>query len=104
MRPSRQEILDYLLHKMGELTQDWDYTDPIQPESLLFTELGYESLDAVILCTNIQDHYQTPMPFAELLAEIGQQQRDLSINELADFVDTHLAGSAGADDGARRIQ
>jgi phosphopantetheine--protein transferase-like protein len=104
MRPSRQDILDYLLQKLGELAQDWDYTDPIQPESLLFTELGYGSLEAVILCTNIQDHYQTPMPFAELLAEIGQQQRDLSINELADFVDTHLTGSAGADDGVRRIQ
>ena len=32
MRPSRQEILDYLLHKMGELTEDWDYTDPVGPE------------------------------------------------------------------------
>jgi len=104
MRPSRQEILDYLLHKLGELAQDWDYTDPIRPESLLFTELGYGSLEAVVLCTAIQEHYQTPMPFAELLAEIGQQQRDLSINELTDFVDTHLAGAAGADGGTRRIQ
>jgi phosphopantetheinyl transferase (holo-ACP synthase)/acyl carrier protein len=104
MRPSRQEILDYLLQKLGELAQDWDYTDPIGPESLLFTELGYGSLEAVVLCTAIQEHYQTPMPFAELLAEIGQQQRDLSLNELTDFVDTHLPGSAGADSGARRIQ
>jgi phosphopantetheinyl transferase/acyl carrier protein len=102
MRPSRQEILDYLLHKMGDLTQDWDYPDPVRPESLLFTELGFESLDAVILCTAIQEHYQTPMPFAELLAEIGQQQRDLSIDELADFVNTHLGGSAGAN--YRRVQ
>jgi phosphopantetheinyl transferase (holo-ACP synthase)/acyl carrier protein len=102
MRPSRQEVLDYLLHKMSELTQDWDYLDPVRPESLLFTELGFESLDAVVLCTAIQEHYQTPMPFAELLAEIGQQQRDLSIDELADFVNTHLGGSAGAND--RRVQ
>jgi len=103
MRPSRQEILEYLLHKMGELTQDWDYPDPVRPESRLFTELGFESLDAVVLCTAIQEHYQTPMPFAELLAEIGQQQRDLSIDELADFVNTHLGGSAGAD-AVRRVQ
>lgn len=91
MRPSLQEILDYLLQKMGELTEDWDYTDPVGPHSLLFTELGFESLDAVVLCTAIQEHYQTPMPFAELLAEIGQQQRDLSIDELTDFVNTHLS-------------
>ena len=103
MRPSRQEILDYLLHKMGELTQDWDYPDPVRPESKLFTELGFESLDAVVLCTAIQEHYQTPMPFAELLAEIGQQQRDLSIDELTDFVNTHLGGVVGAD-ATRRVQ
>jgi len=100
MRPSRQEILDYLLQKMGELTQDWDYNDPVGPESKLFTELGFESLDAVVLCTAIQEHYQTPMPFAELLAEIGEQQRDLSIDELTDFVNAHL----GAADGTRRVQ
>jgi phosphopantetheinyl transferase/acyl carrier protein len=103
MRPSRQEILEYLLQKMGELTEDWDYPDPVGPESKLFTELGFESLDAVVLCTAIQEHYQTPMPFAELLAEIGQQQRDLSIDELADFVNTHLGGPAGAD-ATRRVQ
>ena len=103
MRPSRQEILDYLLQKMGELTQDWDYPDPVRPESKLFTELGFESLDAVVLCTAIQEHYQTPMPFAELLAEIGQQQRDLSINELTDFVNIHLAAPAGAGT-QRRVQ
>jgi len=104
MRPSRQEILDYLLHKMGELTQDWDYPDPVGPESRLFTELGFESLDAVVLCTAIQEHYQTPMPFAELLAEIGQQQRDLSIDELANFVDTHLGGGGGTGSITRRVQ
>jgi phosphopantetheinyl transferase/acyl carrier protein len=102
MRPSRQEILDYLLQKMGELTGDWDYPDPVRPESKLFTELGFESLDAVVLCTAIQEHYQTTMPFAELLAEIGQQQRDLSIDQLTDFVNTHL-GPTGAD-APRRIQ
>jgi phosphopantetheinyl transferase/acyl carrier protein len=104
MRPSRQEILDYLLQKMGELTEDWDYPDPVRAESLLFTELGFESLDAVVLCTAIQEHYQTPMPFAELLAEIGQHQRDLSIDELTDFVDTHLGGPAGTGSATRRVQ
>jgi len=104
MRPSRQEILYYLLQKMGELTQDWDYPDPVRPESLLFTELGFESLDAVVLCTAIQEHYQTPMPFAELLAEIGQQQRDLSIDELTSFVHTHLGGPATAENVSRRLQ
>ena len=104
MRSRRQEILDYLLQKMGELTQDWDYAEPVRAESLLFTELGFESLDAVVLCTAIQEHYQTPMPFAELLAEIGEQQRDLSIDELADFVNSHLAERAETAGVTRRPQ
>ncbi len=102
MRPTRQEIMDYLLQKMGELTQDWDYSEPVSPESRLFTELGFESLDAVVLCTAIQEHYKTQMPFAELLAEIGQQQRDLSIAELVDFVDTHLPAQAQVVGATRR--
>ena len=89
---------------MSELTEDWDYPDPVRPESKLFTELGFESLDAVVLCTAIQEHYQTPMPFAELLAEIGQQQRDLSIDELTSFVDTHLGGPVAAFSASRRLQ
>jgi len=104
MKSRRQEILEYLLQKMEELTQDWDYADPVRPESRLFTELGFESLDAVVLCTAIQEHYRTLMPFAELLADIGREQRDLSINELADFVDTHLRAPAEAILAARRAE
>jgi acyl carrier protein len=93
MTQTRQQILDYVLLTVQGLCQDWDYEEPVGPESLLFTQLGLESLDAVVLGTAIQEHYQAQMPFAELLAEIGEQQRDLSINELADFVHRHLNGA-----------
>jgi hypothetical protein len=53
------------------------------------------SLDAVVLCNTIQEHFRaTMMPFAELLAGIGQEQRDLSIAELGEFVGEYV--SAGA--------
>ena len=104
MRPTRQEILDYLLHTMQDLTQDWDYAEPVNAESLLFTEVGLESLDAVVLGTAIQEHYQTPMPFAELLAEIGEQRRDLTIHELVDFVDLHLGAPVPETVAVRRPQ
>ena len=93
MKPTQPEILAYVLHTVQGLCQDWDYADPVGPESLLFTGLGMESLDAVVLCTAIQEHYQTTMPFAELLADIGQKQRDLSIAELADFVAQHAGAT-----------
>ena len=96
-QPTQPEILAYVLKTVADLCQDWDYADPVAPESLLFTGLGMESLDAVVLCTAIQEHYQTPMPFAELLADIGQKRRDLSIAELAQFVSQHVSSSTPLD-------
>ncbi len=93
MTQTRQQVLDYVLQTVQGLCQDWDYEEPVGPESLLFTQLGLESLDAVVLGTAIQEHYQVQMPFAELLAEIGEKQCDLSINELADFVHRHSNGT-----------
>lgn len=93
MKPSQQEIQDYLLQALEELSRDWDYSRPVGPDSLLFTELGLESLDAVVLCTAVQEHYHKPMPFAELFAELGEKRLDLSIAQLAGFVHQHLDSS-----------
>ncbi len=95
MSPTPAAVLDFVLTTVQNLCQDWDYADPVTPDSLLFSVLGLESLDAVVLCNHLQEHYQaTTMPFAELLADIGQKQRDLSIRELADFVTQHVCAAA----------
>jgi hypothetical protein len=44
------------------------------------------------------------MPFAELLADIGQKQRDLSIAELAEFVNQHVGAAAPAEQTVRDAQ
>jgi acyl carrier protein len=90
VRLTREQIQEYVLATLQDLCRDWDYSRPVGPSSLLFSELGLESLDAVVLGTVIQEHFQKHMPFAELLAEIGREQRDLSITELVDFIDQHL--------------
>lgn len=91
MSAHREEILQYVLRTIEDLAQDWDYSREVGPQSLLFTELGMESLDVVVLATAIQEHYRFQMPFAELLADVGQRaNHDLSISELVDFVDQHL--------------
>ena len=103
MKPTQLEILAYVLKTVQDLCQDWDYAEEVGPQSLLFTGLGMESLDAVVLCNHIQEHYRaTVMPFAELLADIGQKQRDLSIAELAEFVGQHV--SAGAQTEQQEVE
>ncbi len=104
MKQTRDDIQEYVLATLQELCQDWDYSRPVGPSSLLFTELGLESLDAVVLGTTIQEHFHKPLPFAELLSEIGREQRDLSIRELVDFVDRNLNRAEVEARPAGRVQ
>jgi acyl carrier protein len=94
MRPAPDEIEAYVLKLLQELARDWDYSTTVGADTRLFSDLGFESLDAVVLGTAIQEHYDRPMPFAELLAEVGQRDlRDLTVGELVGFVETHLASA-----------
>jgi acyl carrier protein len=87
----RGDILAYVRGLLEQLAKDWDYAGPIEPGTLLFSQLGFESLDAVVLGTAIQDHFKRAMPFADLLADVGQRQvRDLSVDELVRFVASNL--------------
>lgn len=84
--PAQVEISRYIFDQIERLSQDWDYDQPVTLESRLFGELGMESLDAVVLATSLQEHFGKQMPFAELFAEIGEKQCDLSVGELIAFV------------------
>jgi acyl carrier protein len=98
MNQSRQEILDYILTSLSELSQDWDYSEPIGPETLLFSEMGLDSLDLVVLGTGMQEHYGRQMPFAEFLAAIGERgQRDVTVSELVDFIALQVNGKAAVE-------
>jgi acyl carrier protein len=91
MTPEREDIEAYLLKVLQELVHDWDFSTSVGAETGLFSDLGFESLEAVVLGTAIQEHYQRTMPFAELLVEVGQRKvRDLTVGELVRFVETHL--------------
>jgi len=65
----------------------------IDLETRFFADLGLASIDAVVLGEAIQNHYNRPLPFNDLMAEIGRRtdrDRDLSIGELVAFVAEHL--------------
>ena len=66
-------------------------TASIDEETRFFADLGLASIDAVVLTEAIQAHYARPLPFHELMAEIGRRtKRDLSIGELVSFLSNHL--------------
>jgi len=95
MTTPRDKIQTYLTTLLQELARDAAYTLDVDADTGLFSDLGFESLDAVVLGTAIQEHYERTMPFAELLAEVGQRKvRDLTVGELVRFVETHLSTAA----------
>jgi acyl carrier protein len=59
-----------------------------------FADLGLASIDAVVLGERLQEKFGRPLPFNELMAEIGRRtERDLSIGELVTFLATNLANA-----------
>jgi acyl carrier protein len=89
---NQEIILTDVLNLLKELARDWEYSGEITPQTWLFADLGFESIDAVILASFVQDHYGRPFPFPQLLANIGQRDvKDLRISELVGFIHQHLS-------------
>lgn len=94
---SRERIFNDLIEMLHALSEDWEYSEPITETTYLIEDLGFESIDIVILCTNVENHYGKPLPFAEFLAEIGQREvRDIRIDELVDFFHAQLGNGSPA--------
>jgi acyl carrier protein len=88
----REGVMADVLNLLSGLASDWEYSGEIKPETYLFADLGFESIDAVVLASHVQEHYKRKFPFPEFLAELGRREvKDLTIGELVDFVWVHLA-------------
>lgn len=91
MKISREEVLSDVLSRLRELADDWEYSGPITLSTYFFANLGFESLDVVVLAASVQEHYGQVLPFPELFAEIGERElRDISVGEWVDFIHQHL--------------
>ena len=76
------------------MSEDWDYSEPISEDTLLFSQMGLHSLDLVVLGTGMQEHYGQQMPFAEFLAGVGERgEKDVPVRELVDFIALQMVGA-----------
>ncbi|MEW6442559.1 MAG: phosphopantetheine-binding protein [bacterium] len=88
---ARERIFEDLKELIASLSEDWEFSSPIAQSTFLIRDLGFESIDIVILCTNVEQRYGQTLPFSEFLAEIGQREvRDIRIDELVEFFHRHL--------------
>jgi acyl carrier protein len=87
---SSSEILADVARILSDF-QGREYSGPIGRETRFFADLGLASIDAVVLGEMLQEHYGRPLPFGELMAELGKRaDRDLTLGELADFLACNL--------------
>jgi len=92
---TRDDVFETVLNLLRKMDEEWEDSDEITPQTWLVADLGLESIDVVVLGTTIQEHYDKSMPFAEFLAEIGEQEvRDIQIDQFVDFVHQHLNATA----------
>jgi acyl carrier protein len=108
-----EHIFQSLSKIINSLKDEWEYSGEITPDTSLFTDLDFESIDAVVLGSMIEEHYNRPFPFAEYLASIGESAggnkdgvRDIKVRDLVGFIYRNLssmvADSAGGNSGEGR--
>ena len=79
------DLADLLRHFGGR-----EYSGPIGPATCFFADLGFTSIDAVLLGETLEQRYQRKFPFYEFLAEMREQGAlDLEVGQLAEFLKRH---------------
>ena len=93
MQRSRPEILADVVELIPTVRDDAPSADDvaISDTTMFLADLGWGSLEVVILANAMQDRYEQMFPFVEWFQKIGRQgQQDISIGEWVDFVHGHL--------------
>jgi acyl carrier protein len=84
--PSRSAILADLAAILADFNGR-GYSGTIGPETRFFADLGLASIDAVVLGETLAAHYGRPLPFGELMADLGRRsERDMTVGEVAEFL------------------
>ncbi len=84
--PTRAELLADIAAILGSFGGR-DYLGTITAETRFFADLGLASIDAVVLGETLQEHYGRPLPFGDLMADLGRRaERDMRVGEVADFL------------------
>lgn len=84
--PTHDEVMADLRGILSDF-QGREYSDEIERDTLFFSDLGFVSIDAVVLGETLQNHYGQPLPFPKFLSEAAERgAEDLAVGELADFL------------------
>lgn len=76
------------IEMIKDITEDWDdaFEGEITGATQIARDLEFDSLDVVHLITAIEQRYERVFAFDELLMVDGQFVQDLTIDQIAQFV------------------
>ena len=101
---SREKIVEDLVLMITDITRDWDTElgGGITERTGLVADLGFQSIDVVMLVGEIHKHYhRRNLPFERVLLSGGRYAEEIRISDLADFLHAELNG--GAPSGAPAV-
>ena len=86
----RQQVLGDLAALLADF-QGREYSGEISDETWFFNDLGFVSIDAVVLGETLQNQYGQQLPFPKFLSAAAERgAEDIQVGELADFLTEHL--------------
>ena len=95
---ARDAIMATLIERLDEMSADWDreLSDAIGPRTLLGKDLGFSSMDLVMLVVDIEQCYgRHDFPFEDLFAPDGRYVDDVEVAQVVDFIFWHLVPEGG---------
>lgn len=93
--PTADDLIPPLIALLTDFTQDWD-DEPdaaMNGDTRLLGDLSFESIDIIQLTVAIEETFGLrKTPFDRLLMQDGRYVDDLSIRQIAEFLQPYLAG------------
>ena len=90
--PAPAQLESTVIAIVDDLIQDWglDLPDGIAGATLLVADLEFASVDIIQLCVALEQHYDRKLGFQDLLMVDGSYVSDLSIAQIARFIEPRL--------------
>jgi acyl carrier protein len=90
---TEETILQDVIKILQGMTGDWEmeFSDPIGAETMIISDLEFESIDVVQLVVQIEEFYKRKdLPFEKLLMRNGRYRDDISVRDVVDFLRASL--------------
>jgi len=90
---TKQQMLPQVIAILKDIMVDWetDISDDIGPDTSLVEDLYFTSLDVVQLVVAVEKHFdRRDLPFELLLMTDGRYVDDLTVEQIASFLESNL--------------